>query len=433
MSKTKIYEKELSYTILKPAVDLCTRACYQQIEVRGKENIPTDGAVLITANHCNTLMDALVVLQAFRDESVFGARADMFKRKIIAKAMFFFRILPMVRQRDGLRNVLKNYESIDTITETLENGVRFCMYPEGRHRPAHSLLPLGKGALRAAFAANAKFGEEKPVYIIPTGIEYGDYFRYRSTCLVTFGKPINVTEFVKNLDVENEAQMMEPLRKELRERMSELITYIADDENYKKKWALTRILAREDARRGNLTDRMQHNKHVISQIEKAIELKPNEMEEILDDALEFDEERIKKGLSIWSFGRRNNIGRAVGKGLLALLGLPGFLISAIVSLPMWVTFELLRKKLRDRAFHNTAGLGIKLAMGPIVSLIWGIVAFSLLKWPVALLLTLLTFPAFGFFYDYKELIRTYISDLKLLKDKKASKLFDEICKDFSRL
>ncbi len=433
MSKTKIYEKELSYTILKPAVDLCTRASYLQIEVKGKENIPTDGAVLITANHCNTLMDALVILQAFGDESVFGARADMFKRKIIAKAMFFFRILPMVRQRDGLRNVLKNYESIDTITETLENGVRFCIYPEGRHRPAHSLLPLGKGALRAALAANAKFGTEKPVYIIPTGIEYGDYFRYRSTCLVTFGKPINVTEFVRNLDVENEAQMMEPLRKELRDRMSELITYIADDENYKKKWALTRILAREDARRGSLTDRMQHNRHVISQIEKAIELKPKEMEEILDDALEFDEERRKKGISIWSFGRRNNVGRAVGKGLLALLGLPGFLICAVVSLPMWVTFEILRKKLKDRAFHNTAGLGIKLGMGPIVSLIWGIVAFCLLEWPVALLFTLLTFPTFGFFYDYKELIRTYISDLKLLKDKKTSRLFNEICKDFSRL
>ena len=87
----------------------------------------------------------------------------MFNNPLVAKAMFFFRILPMIRQRDGLRNVLKNYESIDTITETLENGVRFVMYPEGRHRPAHSLLPLGKGVFRAALAANAKFGSEKPV------------------------------------------------------------------------------------------------------------------------------------------------------------------------------------------------------------------------------------------------------------------------------
>ena len=142
MSKNKIYEKDVWYDILRPYVDWCTRHSYSRIEVRGRENIPTDGAVIIAPNHCNTLMDALVVLQSFKNESVFGARADMFKRPLIAKAMFFLRILPMVRQRDGLRNVLKNYESIDTITETLEHGVRFCMYPEGRHRPAPSLLPL---------------------------------------------------------------------------------------------------------------------------------------------------------------------------------------------------------------------------------------------------------------------------------------------------
>lgn len=433
MSKTKIYEKDLGYTLLRPYVDWCTRHSYNRIEVKGKENIPTDGAVIIAPNHCNTLMDALVILQAFKDESVFGARADMFKKPLIAKAMFFLRILPMVRQRDGLRNVLKNYESIDTITETLEHDVRFCMFPEGRHRPAHSLLPLGKGVFRAALAANARFGDSKPVYIVPTGIEYGDYFRYRSTCLVTFGKALNVTEFIKTLNVEHEAQMMEPLRKELAGRMSELITYIPEGEDYESMWALTRILAREGARQGNLTDRMQHNRHVVSQIEKAVSINPKGMEEILEDAVEFDKERRKKGMSIWSFGSRNNIGRAFGKGLIALLGLPYFIFAACASLPMWLTFEILRGKLKDRAFHNTAGFGIKLAMGPFVFLLWTILAFCLTSWPAAMLLSLLTIPSYGFFYDYTEFIRTYISDLKLLNDKKTGRLFNEICRDFSKI
>lgn len=432
MSKTKIYEKDLGYTLLRPYVDWCTRHSYNRIEVKGKENIPTDGAVIIAPNHCNTLMDALVVLQAFKDESVFGARADMFRKPLIAKAMFFLRILPMVRQRDGLRNVLKNYESIDTITETLEHDVRFCMYPEGRHRPAHSLLPLGKGVFRAALAANARFGDRKPVYIVPAGLEYGDYFRYRSTCLITFGKPLNVTEFIKTLDVGNEAQMMEPLRKELTTRISQLITYIPEGEEYEGKWALTRILAREGARQGDLTERMQHNRHVISQIDKALSINPEGMEEIIEDALEFDKER-KKGLSIWSFGSRNNIGRAFGKGLIALLGLPYFIFAACASLPMWLTFEFLRGKLKDRAFHNTAGFGIKFAMGPLVFLMWTTMAFCLTSWPAALLVSLLTIPSYGFFYDYTEFMRTYISDLKLLNDKKTGRLFNEICKDFSKI
>lgn len=433
MSRKKIYEKDIAYDILKPIVDWCTRHSYNRIEVRGKENIPTDGAVIIAGNHCNTLMDALVILQAFKDESVFGARADMFNNPLIAKAMFFLRILPMVRQRDGLRNVLKNYESIDTITETLENDIRFCMYPEGRHRPARSLLPLGKGVFRAALAANARFGNEKPVYIVPAGLEYGDYFRYRSTCLVSFGKALNVTEFIKGLDTENEAQMMEPLRKELRSRMTELITYIEDGERYASKWALTRILAREDARQGNLADRLQHNRHVVSQIEKALEIKPEETEKLLDKAADFDAKRKKAGLSIWSFGKRNNPLNALGKTMIALLGLPYFIFAAVVSLPMWLTFELLRGKLRDRAFHNTAGFGIKLGMGLILFPVWTILAFSLTAWPVAILLTLLTIPAYGFFYDYKEFIRTYISDLKLLGNKKMSHYFNDIVSDFEKI
>ena len=125
MIRKKIYDNDPFYSILKPIVDWCTRRSYRRIDVRGKENLPKDGAVLLAPNHTNTLMDALVMLQAQKAPTVFGARADMFKRPIIAKAMFFFRILPMVRQRDGLRNVLQNNETQDIIVDTLENDVRF--------------------------------------------------------------------------------------------------------------------------------------------------------------------------------------------------------------------------------------------------------------------------------------------------------------------
>ena len=177
-----IYDKDILYSVLRVIwTDWKIRHSYRKREIHGLENIPQDGALLFTPNHSNALMDALAILASYRGITVFGARADMFKIPIVAKAMSFVRILPMVRQRDGLRNVLKNYESLDIITETLEHGVRFCMYPEGRHRPAHSLLPLGKGVMRAAIAANNRLEGKKPVYIVPTGLEYGDYFRYRST------------------------------------------------------------------------------------------------------------------------------------------------------------------------------------------------------------------------------------------------------------
>jgi 1-acyl-sn-glycerol-3-phosphate acyltransferase len=438
MSRKNIYDKDLGYTILKPIVDWNTKHSYRKIEVTGKENIPTDGAVIIAPNHCNTLMDALVILQAFKDESVFGARADIFNKPFIAKIMTFVRILPMVRQRDGLRNVLKNNETQEIIVDTLENKVRFCMYPEGRHRPAHSLQTLGKGTFRAALAANSKFGDKMPVYIVPTGIEYGDYFRYRSTCLITFGEAINVTEFVKGLNVENEVQMIEPLRKELASRMSKLITFIKDDEQLYNKWALTKMLAADKGLRYGDFGRSLHkgmlaNREIVADIEKACEDKPEEMEKLLEKVAEFDKKRRKKGISIYSFRKKNEALNAIGKAFAALIGLPYWIFSAIVSSPMWLTYNLLRSKTRDKAFHNTVGFGVKLALGTILLITYAILAFCLLPWPYALALTLLTIPSYSYFFDYLEGMRRYISDLKLLGEKKLRGKFKDIVKEFRKL
>lgn len=438
MSREKIYEKDLGYSILKPIVDWSTTHSYRKIEIVGKENIPTDGAVIIAPNHCNTLMDALVILRAFNDESVFGARADIFNKPFIAKIMTYVRILPMVRQRDGLRNVLKNNETQEIIVETLENKVRFCMYPEGRHRPAHSLQALGKGTFRAALAANAKFGEKMPVYIVPTGIEYGDYFRYRSTCLISFGEAINVTEFVKTLNVENDVQMIEPLRKELASRMSKLITFIKDDEHLYEKWALTKMLSIDQGiRHGNcrtkLHECMLSNRAIVEKIEKACEEKPEEMAKILKDAAEFDKKRRKKGISIYSFRKKNEALNAAGKTLLALLGLPYWIFSAVVSAPMWLTYKLLQSKTRDKAFHNTVGFGVRLSLGNIMFIIYAILAFCLLPWPYALAFLALTIPSYSYFFDYVEGMRRYISDLKFMGEKKLKGMFKGIVKDFKKL
>ena len=425
MSRKKIYEDDIFYTILKPIVDCCTRHSYRKIEVRGQENLPTDGSILLAPNHTNTLMDALVVLQSFKTPTVFGARADMFKKPFLAKAMYFFRILPMVRQRDGLRNVLKNLESFEAIVDILEHDVRFCMYPEGRHRAAHSLLPLGKGALRAAVAANNKFGDQKPVYIVPVGIEYGDYFNYRSTCLITYGKAINVTDFIKGLDVENEAQVMEPLKKELVHGMEGLISYIKDDENLNKKWSLTRILTCKMHGK-DLAKNLSDNQSVIAQIERVTEENPEQTQILLDKAASFDRKIEKANICVESFKSKCLIGNAIWKGLVALVGLPYFLFSLVAAFPMWFTAAFIRKGLKDKAFGNTVNLGVKLGATITYLPILAIVLFLTLPWLIALGLMVAIVPTYSYFYDYHKFVKGLISDCRLMGRKDLRKEFKDI-------
>ena len=438
--REKIYEKDLSYTLLKKIVDACIRASYRKLEIHGEESLPTDGALLLTPNHCNTLMDALVMLNAYKDATVFGARADIFNNKFIGKVMTYIRILPMVRQRDGLRNVLKNKDTQETIVETLEHGVRFCMFPEGKHRTKHSLQVFGKGAFRAAIAANNKFGNDRPIYLIPVGIEYGDYFRYRSSHLINYGSPINVTEFVKGLDVENDVQMIEPLRVELAERMKELITYIPDDEKYAEKWSLLKMVAIRDERRGygcrgtKLYDSMLKNRSIAADIEAKLQAEPEKMEQLLEEVKEFERKRKAAGISIYAFRKKKNpVLNAIGKGFAAVLGLPYFIFSLIASLPMWVASEVIRKKVRDAAFRNTVSFGVKLAMSIILTPIYAALAFCLAPWWLALILMLMWYPSYGYIYDYVEGCRRWVSDIRLLCNEKLWKRFKGIVKQYQNL
>lgn len=312
------------------------------------------------------------------------------------------------------------------------------MYPEGKHRPAHSLQALGKGTFRAALAANAKFGDKMPVYIVPAGIEYGDYFRYRSTSLLTFGEPINVTEFIKGLNVENEVQMIEPLRKELAGRMSGLITYLKDDENLYRKWALTKMLAIDQGLDyGNfgvsLHKGMLENREIAQSIDSACECQRAEMEEILEKVEAFEKKRKKKGMSIYSFTKKNTPLRALGKAFAALIGIPYYIFSAIVSSPMWLTYYLLKCKTRDKAFHNTVGFGVKLGLGLVLCPIYTALAFCFMKWPYAIAALLLSIPSYSFFFDYNEGLRRFVSDLKVLTDKKMRSFYKDIVKAFKKL
>lgn len=213
----KIWERDRLYNIVRFYVDRCTRASYSRLTVQG--SIPEEQAVLICPNHTNTLLDALVVLQSRHAPTVFGARADIFNQPAVAKIMRFLKILPMVRRRDGIRNVLRNYETMDEVQDVLANNTPFCMFPEGRHNPGRELQPLQKGIARMAFQSAA----ERPTQVVPVGINYSDFFRYRGTCDVVYGEPMDVNAFLAAHEDLLEGARYQAFLDELATRMSALI------------------------------------------------------------------------------------------------------------------------------------------------------------------------------------------------------------------
>ncbi|MBR4775724.1 MAG: 1-acyl-sn-glycerol-3-phosphate acyltransferase [Bacteroidales bacterium] len=310
----KIWERDRLYTFLRHYVDTCTRASYRRMRVRG--NIPEENTVLICPNHTNTLMDALVVLRSRKAPTVFGARADIFSQPAVARIMRFLKILPIVRRRDGIRNVLRNYETMEEVQDVLANNTPFCMFPEGHHTPGRELQPLQKGVARMAFQSAAV----RPTQVVPVGINYSDFYHYRGSCELVYGDPIDVNAFLAAHQDQPEGVQYQSFLAELSARMSALI------------------------------------------------------------ALEVPSAR----LPLW----------------LRILLFPLWLVSAALSLPMWLPAEVLcARKVKDRAFHNTVRYGFRLLMGPITFIIWTVLGFCLLPWWQALILLALFVPSYSLFYD----------------------------------
>jgi 1-acyl-sn-glycerol-3-phosphate acyltransferase len=117
----KIQDYDRLYDILRYYVDFVLKLSYRNISYVGRENIPQDGAVIYAPNHTNALMDALVILAMDRKAKVFVARADIFKKPLLAKIFKFLKIMPIMRMRDGIDEVKKNTETIEKAVDVLRD------------------------------------------------------------------------------------------------------------------------------------------------------------------------------------------------------------------------------------------------------------------------------------------------------------------------
>ena len=435
MGRKKIYQKDLGYDILKPIIDCTVKNSYRRISVKGVDNIPDDGAVILAPNHCNTLMDALVVLRADRRAKVFGARADMFNIKLVAKIMYFLRILPMVRLRDGLRNVLKNKDTEEIIIETLEHKVPFCIFPEGQHQAKHSAQPLSKGIFRIAMQAQ-ELMPDMPLYIVPVGLQYGNFFRFRSTINVKIGDPINVGEFLADNSEYTPQEQMNKMRNVLAEKMRSLILYIPNDDNYDAVYEICAASMRPQRKKllnslpkGSIHPKLaqfEANNITNSTVTRLLEKEPEKGAELIRLGNEASRMRVSQKISLSSITSKFPLWVRFFRFLLFLITLPYCIPASILILPINLLCSQAFRLLKDYAFRNSVRFMANLIVWPLLLIIYTSLAYIFLPWEWALVCSLLFIPAPVAAQEMWRLFRLEISDIKLLLDKKLRNTYKQI-------
>ena len=427
----KIQDYDSMYSTLFHYVRFSVKQSYRSILQVGEENIPKDGAIIFAPNHTNTLMDALVVLTYNCQPKVFVARADIFRNRKLAQIFTFLKIMPIMRQRDGISAVKKNQETIDKAVDVLKDRIPFCIFPEGTHQAKYSSLPLSKGIFRIAYQAHDLM-PDVPLYIVPVGIKYGDFFRFRSTIRMEFGKPINVGEFIAENAHMTPQEQTNSLKDLLTERLHSTIFHIPNDEDYAATYEVCNAVEPFEMEKishsGKHTLEVQHeaNKQALKRIEALKESDPGKAQKLLELGKEASKLRKKKGIDTESASVKKPLLSRLGRVLLTLITLPYTLPVSVLASPVVLLCQFIFTKLKDPAFRNSVRFVMNLVVWPLFVLIYAIIAFCLLPWTSALLATLLIIPAPLVAHELWKTVRLVVSDIKLLREKKLRKIYSKI-------
>lgn len=188
---------KLWYATAKSLLRIAMRLYYRRVKVAGLEHVPEQAAVIFVSNHQNAFIDALNVAAWCRHirQPQFMTRADIFKPPF-DRVLRGLKMLPIYRQRDGLDEVKKNAASFGEVMEELStpNGTTL-IFPEGNHNRRRQLRPLQKGAARLAFQVAEKHAFQRPIYIVPVGLNYERHLKAHADLLVQYGEAIPVLEF----------------------------------------------------------------------------------------------------------------------------------------------------------------------------------------------------------------------------------------------
>ena len=401
------------------------------------ERIPKDGAVIFAPNHTGALMDALVILAMDRRPKVFVMRADLFKNKKLAKVFSFCKIMPIMRMRDGFDEVKKNNETIEKAVEVLRDKVPFCIFPEGTHQTKYSTLPLAKGIFRIALQAHDLM-PDMPLYIVPVGVRYGSFFRFRSSARVQIGNPINIGEFIAEHGEYTTQEQMNHMRDCLQQRMQESIFYIPNDEDYDATYEICAAVVRKqehhlinDEEYGKLRGIDAHfaaNNMTVKHLGYLKKANPELATRLVKLGNEASEIRKADQISLKSVSVKYPLLSRILKMLFMLVVLPYSLVAALFNSPILLACNLIFKMFKDQAFRNSVRYVMNLVVWPILLIIYATFAFIYMPWMWALIAIVALMPAPIVVHEEYRLFRMLISDIKLWRNKELRAKYREIRK-----
>ena len=185
--------KKIFYNFVAITFSAYNNFFFKKLTVIGKEKIPTDGAIIFSPNHQSALLDPILVGVTCGKKLYYLTRSDVFRRPYLW-LLDAMQTLPVYRIRDGFKNLHRNQETFKKCYELLKVKKSLLIFPEGKHHDKYYLLPISKGSSRIGLES-LKRSQNKKIYLLPVGINYGNKIHPYHNCTVVYGKPIKLNDY----------------------------------------------------------------------------------------------------------------------------------------------------------------------------------------------------------------------------------------------
>jgi 1-acyl-sn-glycerol-3-phosphate acyltransferase len=397
MGKENIEKYSAGYSLLKSVAGFWhNNVFYRKVIVLGSENIKPEDHIIFAPNHQNALMDALAVLFTHRGQPVFLARADIFKRKSIASILYFLKILPVYRIRDGFSSVKGNDEIFVKTIDVLKNKNGLVILPEGDHAGFRRLRQLKKGICRVAFQSDEATDFTLNIKIIPVGLEFSNYSRFRQVLTVVYGKPIEVSEFFDSYKINPERALNE-LRSRLSDEMKGIMVHIESEEDYEAIDELRSMI------NGRFSDEIRfpklfRDRILINKMNLLKSSDPTLYRRICSLSVMIKEKAKELNTDYRLLEKRKHpLGWLIAGMVGIVITFPLFIYGNIFNLTFLEIPNLQIRKIKDPQFHSSIRYGISLALAFVFLPLYLILSLFIFSSLWLGLLIFLTLPLSGLF------------------------------------
>jgi len=215
--------KRIVHPILKLMIRTTASFYFEKVDIKGVENIPTEGPAIFACNHPNSFLDALIITFYYRRPLYYVARGDAFKKPFAAKVLSFLNNIPIFRKEEGTHNLSKNEESFSYCLDILKEGDTILLFAEGVCENEWFLRPLRKGAARIVYEAwnDPAIGDK--LKVIPIANNYSSWHGSGNNISVELLEPMEKSTFT---GVEEQGQFLRKFNDVLFTKLSEKVVSI---------------------------------------------------------------------------------------------------------------------------------------------------------------------------------------------------------------